>query len=395
MRLHFPSDFVFGTSTSSYQIESAFDHDWEGVQAHDGHIFNTTTNHELNFEEDAKLIASLAPAYRMSLMWSKLQRAPFQDLDKSTVEEYHTFLKKLKAQNVSIMMVLHHFTNPTWFVDKGGWEKTENCSLWLDFVEKLANEFGHYVTSWNTFNEPNVYVSFGWGIGKFPPFKKNLVTAIRVIKNMSKAHDLTYDIIKLKFPQHLIGISHNAAVFTSSSLLGWLPAKIADRWFMDYIPKHFEKVDFFGMSYYAKIDHDPMPITMLTAPDKLRKSGKEHDDMWEYYPEGLRETVMRYWDKYKKPIIITENGICTGDDLKRQKAIVDYLRIVHELIQAGVDMRGYYFWSTWDNFEWALGPTYKFGLYECDRQSMERKARPSAKIFAAIAHQNMLEVSNN
>lgn len=386
MTLRFPSDFIFGTSTSSYQIETPFEHDWQGVKARDGHVFEHTTHHEQQFEEDAQLISSLAPAYRMSLMWSKLQRAPFEAFHAETVADYHRLLSALRERNVSIMMVLHHFTNPLWFTQRGGWEKEENIPLWIDFVERLVNEFGDYVSSWNTFNEPNVYVSFGWGVGQFPPFKKNPITAIRVVKNMGKAHDRAYDILKQKYPQHPVGISHNAAVFTSDSVLGWLPAKLSDLWFMEFVPRHFEKVDFFGMSYYAKINHDPLPVTMVTTPEKLRNSGKDHDDMWEYYPEGLRETILRYWNKYKKPIIITENGICTSDDSKREKAIVEYLTIVHELLQQGIPIQGYYYWSTWDNFEWALGPTYKFGLYECDLVTKKRIARPSATVYAAIAH---------
>lgn len=386
MALRFPPDFTFGTSTSSYQIETSFEHDWQGVKARDGYVFEHTTHHEQQFEEDAQLIASLAPAYRMSLMWSKLQRAPFEAFHEEAVADYHRLLSALRERNVSIMMVLHHFTNPLWFTQRGGWEKEENIPLWIDFVERLVLEFGEYVSSWNTFNEPNVYVSFGWGVGQFPPFKKNPITAIRVVKNMGKAHDRAYDLLKEKYPSHPVGISHNAAVFTSDSVLGWLPAKLSDLWFMEFVPKHFEKVDFFGMSYYAKINHDPLPVTMVTTPEKLRSSGKDHDDMWEYYPEGLRETILRYWNKYKKPIIITENGICTGDDRKREKAIVEYLTIVHELLQQGIPIQGYYYWSTWDNFEWALGPTYKFGLYECDLVTKKRVARPSAAVYAAIAH---------
>ncbi len=391
MALVFPQDFLFGTSTSAYQVETALDHDWLGVQSRDGHRFEDTTQHELRFDEDADLIARLAPAYRMSLMWSKLQKAPLAAFDKQAVMEYHKLLQALRERKVNIMMVLHHFTNPTWYSAAGGWEKEANIALWLDFVEKLVVEFGHYVSHWNTFNEPNVYASFGWGIGQFPPFKKNFITAIRVVKNMGKAHDQAYAIIKARYPQHPVGISHNTAVFAADNLVGKLPAKLLDYWFMEFVPKHFQQVDFFGMSYYARINHDPLPVTMVTTPDKLIKSGRDYDDMWEYYPEGLRENILRYWQQYKKPIIITENGICTTDDRKREKAIVDYLSIVHHLIQEGIPIHGYYYWSTWDNFEWALGPTYKFGLYDCDWLTKKRTARPSARLYASIAHRQPLE----
>jgi beta-glucosidase len=144
------------------------------------------------------------------------------------------------------------------------------------------------------------------------------------------------------------------------------------------------------MSYYARIGHDPFPVTNLLTPEKIRRSGKAHDDMWEYYPQGLKECMRRYWNQYKKPIIITENGICTSDDTKRVAAIHDYIKIVHEAIQEGIDVRGYYHWSAWDNFEWSLGPTYKFGLYECDIKTKERIKKPSADVFSQLAFTKQL-----
>ncbi|HWA35928.1 MAG TPA: family 1 glycosylhydrolase, partial [Cyclobacteriaceae bacterium] len=153
----FPKNFIFGTSTAATQIETAFDHDWQGFKARDGNIFDRTTDHELRFEEDAAIIASLAPAYRMGLSWSRLQRGPGQPLHSETVESYKAFLKDLRQRGVSVMMVLHHFTNPKWFADMGSWEKESNIAHWLDFGQRVVETFGEYVSSWNTFNEPNVY----------------------------------------------------------------------------------------------------------------------------------------------------------------------------------------------------------------------------------------------
>lgn len=386
MILSFPEHFIFGTSTAAAQIETAFEHDWQGVKSRDGFVFDRTTDHELRFHEDAKIIASLAPGYRMGLMWSRLQREPFAALDRTSADEYHAFLTDLKTKGVSIMMVLHHFTNPLWFAQAGGWEKESNIASWVDFCKKVVDEFGPYVSSWNTFNEPNVYASYGWITGFFPPFKTNPYLAGKVVKNLGKAHNLVYDYIKEKFPQHPVGISHNAVVFSSENVLGWFPARLSDWWFMEYIPDHFTKVDFFGMSYYARLSHDPMPITFIDTPEKIKALGKVHDDMWEYHPEGLRTCVDRYWKKYKKPIIITENGVCDSSDELRQQAILDYARIVHQAIADGIDIRGYYWWSAWDNFEWHLGPTYRFGLYACDSETKERRKRKSAEVYEKLAH---------
>jgi len=392
MRITFPHDFIFGTSTAAAQIETAFDHDWQHVKARDGEVFDRTTDHEHRFEEDAEIIASIAPSYRMSLMWSKLQRKPFDTFDSQTVQEYQNFLQDLRRKNVSIMMVLHHFTNPTWFAKAGGWEKEENVMMWVDFAKKVIDEFGQYVSYWNTFNEPNVYASYGWLTGFFPPFKNNPFLAGKVVKNMGKAHDLVYDYIKSKHPEQPVGISHNCTIFAAENFLGWFPATLADWWFMEYIPGHFEKVDFFGMSYYTRIASDPYPITFIDTPHKMKALNKRHDDIWEYHPEGLRTCIDRYWNKYKKPIIITENGVCDESDFLRLQAIQDYAQIVHQAIQDGIDIKGYYFWSTWDNFEWHLGPSMRFGLYECDPVTKNRLRRPSADLYSDLAHSKSLRV---
>ncbi|MCW5912847.1 MAG: glycoside hydrolase family 1 protein [Cyclobacteriaceae bacterium] len=395
MQYVFPKDFIFGTSTAAAQIETAFDHDWQGVTAKDGCIFDRTTDHELRFAEDAGLIASLAPYYRMSLLWSKLQRAPRAELDPETLIQYKGFITDLRKRGVKIMMVLHHFTNPNWFASRGGWERSENISLWVDFAKKVVDHFGDDVTLWNTFNEPNVYASNGWITGYFPPFKNNPARAAMVVKNMGLAHDQAYAYIKQKFPTQPVGISHNAILFTSENLLGWFPERLSDWWFMEWVPGRFEQADFFGMSYYARVSHDPMPITYINSPDKIKKLGKPHDDMWEYHPEGLRTCINRYWNKYKKPIIITESGVADSTDMLRQQAIADYARILHECLQDGIDIKGYFWWSTWDNFEWNLGEAMRFGLYACHPETKDRIKRPSADSFRRLAHHKMIEVPDS
>lgn len=388
----FPKGFQFGTSTAVYQVETAFQHDWEGVKSRDGHTFEITTDHEKHLDADVALIAAAAPYYRLSLMWSRLQRRPYAELDQSTVTEYHQLLQSLRNRNVSLMMVIHHFTNPSWFKALGGWERKENIFAWIDFAKKLAVEFGGYISSWNTFNEPNLYTSMGWVMGEFPPFKNNIYKAWQVIRHMGEAHEHIYRYLKEKYPHHQVGLSLNSAVLHAENLMGKIPASLVDYCFMEYPPSLFPSCDFFGMSYYARIGFDPFPVSMLTSPRKLEQSGKLHDDMWEYYPNGLRECILRYWNRFGKPIIVTENGVCTADDEFRIRAIHDYLKIIHDLIRDGVPVQGYYHWSTWDNFEWSLGPTYQFGLYEVNRKTMERKSKRSAHVYSAIAYSNSMEI---
>lgn len=385
-KITFPEDFLFGTSTSAYQIETAFEHDWCQVRSRDGHIFDCTTDHEKKYKEDVDIIASLAPNYRMSLMWSRLQREPFGTFHEETKNEYHILLSELRSRGIGLMMVLHHFTNPQWFSALGGWEKSENIAMWEDYAKKLVDEYGAYVSLWNTFNEPNLYTGMGWVMGEFPPFKRNPIIAKKVIENISVAHDRLYQYIKQKYRTSLVGISHNCTIFSAQNFLGHIPSKFIDWVYMDYAASLFTNIDFFGMSYYARIAHDPFPITYLKTPEKIKKFGKTHDDIWEYYPQGLKECIQRYWHTYKKPIFITENGICTKNDVHRIEAIHDYLALVHKAISEGIDVRGYYHWSAWDNFEWSLGPTFRFGLYACDHVTKERKKKPSADVYSRIAH---------
>lgn len=392
MQLHFPPHFQFGTSTASTQVETAFEHDWVNHVARDGNIFDRTTDHELRREEDADIISSLAPWYRLNFMWSKLQRGPLEPLDEKTVDEYLEFVHLLKRKGTRLMLVLHHFANPAWFAARGGWERFENIKLWVDFARKVIDKFGDHVSIWNTFNEPNLYTSLGWIASEFPPHKKNIFLAYRVINNIAAAHAIVYDYIKQKYPFAMVGISHNCTVFEPHNALGIAPAKVFDYLFMQYAPSRFKKIDFFGMSYYARITFDPFPITFLETPEKVSQLKKPHDDMWEYYPQGLGICIRRYWRKFRKPIIITENGICTHDDTLRVKAIRDYLKVVHGCISEGVDVRGYYHWSTWDNFEWSLGPSYRFGLYSCDRETMRREKKPSADVYSKVAFSKALDL---
>lgn len=389
--LKFPTNFIWGTSTTSYQIETAFEHDWKGVIAKDGFVFDRTTDHEKHLEEDAQLILNCSNGYRMSMQWSKLQRAPYAAFDEQTVAEYIQFLEILKMKGCHIMLVLHHFTDPLWFVEKGKWNSEAHIDMFIDYVRKFVDTFGSYADTWNTFNEPNVFVSNGWIMGEFPPFKKNIVEAFKVIRNLGIAHEKAYDIIKAK-SNAPIGISHNTVCFAGEHILGKPIAKLFDWWFMEHCLASFKRLDFFGMSYYAKMPFIPYPITYIEHKEIFHQQNRPHDDMWEYYPKGMYDIIKRYSKKYKIPFIITESGVCTADDQFRQKAMKDYLTLIHQSIAEGVDIKGYFWWSTFDNFEWNLGCTYRFGLYRTDFNTMQRIHTSSVEAYHQISSSNSITI---
>lgn len=393
MKLHFPPGFVWGTSTAAYQIEKAGDHDWKGFKSLDGSTFDDCSRHDSHRREDLELICRLSNGYRMSHDWSKLQRAPFADFDQDVVNEYLHFMEELKNRGIHIMLVLHHFTHPRWFVEAGSWETGDNYEMWLDFVRKSVDTFGHLVDTWNTFNEPNVYVSNGYLMGNFPPFRKGqLLTARRVLKSMEKAHNAAYDYIHQKFPGAQVGISHNTVKFAGEIFPGQLLAKLFDWWFMDYCPGHFQKVDFQGLSYYARMPFRPFPIDNINQPGKLEKLGRRHDMMWEYKPEEFYHIFHRYWKANGKPIIITESGVCTDDPQFRIDSIKEYLSWVHKAIGDGVDIRGYFHWSTLDNHEWNIGLKYRFGLVRVNFDTFERTMTPAGEFLKQVATENAVDV---
>lgn len=393
-KLEFPKDFFWGTSTAAAQVETASNHPWKGLVAKDGYTFDRTTDHEKRRMEDAALITQLGNVYRCGVDWSRLQKGPFEPFDKDLVLEYQHFFRYLNEHGTRVMFVIHHFTNPNWFDDNGGWAKEENISPFVDYAKQCADHFGAYTFSWNIFNEPNVYALNGYVTGEFPPFKKNIFTASRVLKNMGKAHLVVYDILKDEYPEIPVGISFNTCYFKAKNPLGWLPAAFTDWWFHTYARKCFDaKMDYWGLSYYAYILFDPLPITELDRPGELAKLGLPHDKMWGYNPKGLERNLRRFHNWYGKPMVITENGICTDDSDRRIDSIKDYLTFCHQLIQEGIDLKGYVHWSTWDNFEWAIGPTYRFGLIRVDFETMERTMTKAGIFYQKVAEENGVEVS--
>lgn len=388
MRINFPEGFVWGTSTAAAQVETAGPHNWRGLRALDGAVFHRTTDHELRRETDAALIAPLGSVYRCGVDWCRIQPEPQGKFVPEVVAEYRRFFDDLRSRGVSIMLVLYHFAHPEWFEKKGGWTNEDNIPYYLEYARLCIKHFGEYVSYWNTFNEPNVYAMNAFMLGNFPPAKNGrYFLANRVLDNMGTAHDIVFRMIREKSDAP-IGISLNTALFEGRGILGKMVAAFVDWWFMRRAARPFERCDFWGLSYYAYMIFNPLPVDAMTGKKTLEKWGIPHDKMWGYRPEGLGKVLRRFYKKYRKPILITENGICTDDPEKRIQAIKDYLSVCAEVIKDGVPLLGYIHWSTWDNFEWHLGPSYRFGLIRVNFETMEREITPAADFYAQVAREN-------
>ena len=132
MRLEFPESFLWGTSTAAAQVETAYEHQWKGFKANDGYILNRTTDHEKRRSSDIDIIKQFGTVYRCGVDWSRLQAQPLAPFNMDVVNEYQLFFKQLKEEGMKIMFVIHHFSNPLWFEQNGGWLNEDNTTaFWI------------------------------------------------------------------------------------------------------------------------------------------------------------------------------------------------------------------------------------------------------------------------
>lgn len=408
--LKFPLDFLWGVSTSAYQIEGGINNDWsewekaevrskkeEGTKppyppftrGAEDFICGQACDSYNRYEEDLALVKDLnCGAYRMGLEWSRLEPEP-RKFNREEVEHYRKVLTAARQKNLKVVLTLWHWTNPAWFAAEGGWANNRAVEHFARYVEFIACELGNQVDYWVTINEPMVHVANGYLTGKFPPNQKNILEAWRVYNNLIKAHQAGYKIIHEKFRDTQVGLTMLTNYFEPAhkwNLLEVIFAKLANHCWNDRLVKKLRnKFDFLGLDYYF---HD----RIVWHPPFKKNLNKETTDLgWEIYPAGILE-VLKNYRKFKKPLFVMENGLADQSDGKRVRFIIDHLKYVHRAIAVGIDVRGYFYWSLLDNFEWSSGFAPKFGLYSVDRKTFARAPRPSAKIYAQICKNNEVRV---
>jgi beta-glucosidase len=348
-------------------------------------------------------------AHRLSIEWSRIEPSPGQ-IDPGAVSHYRDVLECLRGFGITPFVTLHHFTSPLWLSQRGGFEDSTSVEAFRNYARLCANEYGDLVDMWTTFNEPNVYMYWGYLQGIWPPQKKDIRAAARASQNMLRAHAAAY--AEIKSAPHgtaaQVGIAQNLRVFTPWR--AWLPldrlaAAVPDRgfnrWFLrgctdgsagfplglrGRVPEAAGTLDYIGVNYYGR---DMIAYSALHASNLFTrafpKPGTERSEFdWEIYPEGLYAVLMDTWRRYGKPMYITENGIADRSDGKRPRFIVSHLAEAGRTVQDGADLRGYMHWSSMDNFEWAEGYKMRFGLIEVDFATQARTPRPSAALYSRI-----------
>jgi len=370
----FPNNFLWGSATSSYQVEGGIENnDWaEASKKGKVPYADIAADHYNRYREDFDIAKHLGQnAHRFSIEWARIE----PEEGKFNEKEINHYINVINAQierGIEPMLTLWHFTLPSWFTDIGGFTNSKAAFYFSRYVEYVVARLGDRVKFWITINEPIVYVrrSFFAKKGSWPPFKNNFFTFLKVIKTLISSHIMSHNIIKKINPDLQVGIAKNNMYFENHPIAGYF-------WNFHFLNKIDDYSDFIGLNYYF---HRRFP----------KNENKSITDIgWEIYPEGIYH-VLKDLRKYKKPIYITENGLADAKDEKREKFIKDHLLWIHKAISEKVDVRGYLHWSLLDNFEWTKGFDPRFGLVEVNYKTLERKIRSSAYVYAEICKNNKL-----
>ncbi len=407
--LAFPPGFLWGAATAAHQVEGNQANDWaEWEQAHatelasvaeakfahkapnwdaikadatnpDNYISGQATDAYHRYAEDFTLAQSLGMnAQRISIEWSRIepQEGVFDDQE---LAHYRAVVQDIKAKGMEPFVTLWHYSLPTWFADKGGWESATAEADFNDYVAKVAEALRDDVDYWLTMNEPSIYANNAYLRGSRPPQKHSLVATLRVTNRLITGHQQAYATIKALDPQANVGLAYDVYSFGQESNSPSAVERLA-RWWYNHrlIKKVGSSQDFIGVNYYI---HVPLGSRAPEADEVVSDMG------WRVYPEGLHQVLLDL-KQYNKPIYITENGIADASDSRRGDMIHDTLVAVQRAIADGADVRGYFHWSLTDNFEWEKGFWPRFGLIEINYTTLARTVRASAFVYKNIITNN-------
>ena len=350
-------------------------------------------------------------AYRMGIEWSRLQGEAYAPLNQAELARYVDQIDRLNAAGIVPMVVLHHFSNPPWINAIGGWTKRRTIPAFVDYVGRLVTALRGRVRFWNTFNEPDTYACCGFMIGEFPPLHKWRLSAFRkVIRNMAEAHEQVCRLIReagSDMGKVEVGFSKNWTYFQKHQKFSpWDSALAAfsDAQFNRFVLKAFLQgtrrtcATFLGVNYYGRIRFKslkPLVPTYGFSREQLAFMGIECDDMLERHPTGLESALVEIHRQCQMPMYLTEHGSSSTDEAFRERDLRENLHALHRAIGRGVDMRGFYYWSLMDNFEWQFGYSKKFGLLSVDFSNDQRPRgmKPLAEVYRKICQENSIPLN--
>ncbi len=424
-------DFIWGVSTSSFQIEGATKEEGRGASIWDiycqsGRIKNHDTgdvacDHYHRYREDVALMKTLGvQAYRFSVAWPRVLPQGRGAANEAGLGFYDRLVDELLTARIEPWLCLYHWDLPQALEDLGGWLNRESVGWFADYTALVAARLGDRVKRFATFNEPSMFSLFSRSLGS--PRRTSEDNLNRMVHHVNLAHGAAVDIIREKVPGASIGCIHNVqpcrpstgseadaaaaarlgvywnAAFPDPQCRGKYPLEmrpgIAPHLQPDDLRRICRPVDWFGLNHYGPVYVKAQPNAMLGYDFGKKPAGVPLTPIeWAIDPEAFRETLQLVHARYNLPIYVLENGYGNSDQPDQTGAVIDtgrmeflrnYIEAMNSAASSGADIRGYSIWSLLDNFEWDSGYSIRFGLTYVDYASLKRIPKFSFDWYARL-----------
>jgi beta-glucosidase len=423
----FPSDFVWGAATASYQIEGATHEDGRGESVWDrfcatpgkvrgGDTGDVACDFFHRYRDDVKLMKELGlDAFRFSIAWPRVLPQGRGAVNQAGLDFYDRLVDELLANEIEPFATLFHWDSPQALEAEGGWRARETAEAFVEYAEAVAGRLGDRVRHWITHNEPWVYAWIGHAWGLHAPGLTSEADAVAVAHHLLLSHGWAVEAIRRAAPDARVGITLNLAQiypatdtpedeaaayrrdgednrwFLDPIFRGSYPADLLER--NELVAPHVRDgdldtastpIDFLGVNNYSRF----IVAAGADGPRTVMNPDAQHTDMgWEVYPDGLHDVLVRVARDYDPAAIyITENGAAFPDvrvhdggvhDVERTAYLESYIGAVGRAIAGGAPVKGYFVWSLLDNFEWAFGYSRRFGIVYVDFATLERVPKDS------------------
>lgn len=437
-RFDFPEGFVFGAATAAYQIEgSNFGGcgtcHWDTFAQTPGNVVRAehggvACDHFHRWEADLDLIAAAnLDAYRFSTSWARVM-PDGRTVSPAGLDFYDRLVDGMLARGLKPFQTLYHWEMPSALADRGGWTNRDVAGWFADFAETVTARLGDRVAAIATINEPWCVAWLSHFMGIHAPGLRDIRAAARAMHHVLLAHGTAVERLR-GMGQKNLGIVLNFDHATPASdrdedvAAAALWDGIFNRWFIEGITRqrypgnvlaglgpHMphgwqddmatigQPLDWLGVNYYTRHLHAHAPGTpwpsLRDVPGDLPRTQMG----WEIYPEGLHGFLTRMARDYvgDLPIYVTENGMANADvlndgrieDAVRTDFLFAHLDATRRAIGDGAQVKGYFYWSLLDNYEWAEGYEKRFGLVHVDFATQARTAKASYHALARALARN-------
>ena len=440
----FPSDFLWGAATSAYQIEGSLDADgrgrsiWEPFAARAGAIEgggngSRACDSYRRWREDIELAAELnLNAYRFAVSWARIMPDGRGRVEPRGLDHYERIVDVLLDRGITPFVSLNHWDMPEALMADGGWAGRGTVVAFAEYAAAVVDRLGDRVTWWITQNEPWIIALLGYHLGIHAPGVRDLFASVAAGHHVLLGHGAAADVIHGRVSGARVGctlslfpcdpVTEDSADIEAA----WGSDGYVNRWYLDPLcgkgypddtRAHYEhalgrgldnvirpgdveliaaRSDYLGVNYYSRrviAAAQPEPFPWAVVPP--RQQTEYTDGGWEVAPDNLRRLLLRLHADYPGvPLLITENGAVYADtpthdgrvhDNRRTDFLLRHLRAVADAMANGADVRGYFYWSLLDNFEWALGYRPRFGLTFVDYATGQRTIKDSGRVYAQIA----------